>query len=153
RQLLNAVSVDASKAFRVVGGDFVTSEEGTGLVHMAPAFGADDYATVQREGMAFVNPVNEAGAFFGTTWPESNGKVVFEANATIAERMGKEGKLFGRYEPEGYEHTYPFCWRCDSPLIYYARTSWFVRTTAFKDRMVAINRRVDWHPAEIGPGR
>jgi isoleucyl-tRNA synthetase len=153
RQLLDAVPVDAANAFRVVAGDFVTSEEGTGLVHLAPAFGADDYATAQREGLAFVNPVNEAGEFTGTAWSTINGQTVFDANGTIAERLGKEGKLFGRYEAEGYEHSYPFCWRCHSPLIYYARKSWFVRTTAFRDRMVEINRGVDWHPAELGPGR
>jgi len=153
RQLLDAVEVDATRAFRVVAGDFVTTDEGTGLVHMAPAFGADDYATVQREGLHFVNPVDKDGRFRDTRWPELNGKLVFDANAMIAERLGKEGKLFGRYEPTGYEHQYPFCWRCDSPLLYYARRSWFVRTTAFKDRMVDINREVGWHPAEVGSGR
>jgi isoleucyl-tRNA synthetase len=71
----------------------------------------------------------------------------------IADRLGSAGALFGRYEPEGHEHTYPFCWRCDSPLIYYARRSWFIRTTAYRDRMLAINRAVRWHPAEVGTGR
>jgi isoleucyl-tRNA synthetase len=120
---------------------------------MAPAFGADDYNTIQREGLAFVNPVDQAGRFAGTQWEAINGLTVFEANQPIADRLGSEGKLFGRYDPQGYEHTYPFCWRCDSPLIYYARRSWFVRTTAYKDRMVALNRAVDWHPPEIGQGR
>ncbi|GIW51332.1 MAG: isoleucine--tRNA ligase [Gemmatimonadales bacterium] len=152
RQLLDAVEVQGD-AFRVVAGDFVTSEEGTGLVHLAPAFGADDYVTVQREGLAFFNVVDEAGRFSGTKWDEINGKVVFEANPLIAERLEREGKLFGRYQPEGYEHSYPFCWRCGSPLIYYARKSWFVRTTAFKERMLEINASVNWYPPEVGSGR
>jgi isoleucyl-tRNA synthetase len=153
RQLLDAVSVDVSKAFRVVAGDFVTSEEGTGLVHIAPAFGADDYGVLQREGIAFVNPVDTAGRFVGTTWDAINGKTVFEANPVIAQRIETEGKLFGRYQPEGYEHSYPFCWRCASPLIYYARRSWFVRTTAFAKRMIEFNRDVNWNPPEVGSGR
>jgi len=151
--LLDVVPIDASRAFRVVGADFVTSEEGTGLVHLAPAFGADDYETVRREGLAFVNPVDEAGRFRGTTWDAINGLTVFEANDVIAGRLGDRGRLFGRYRPRGYEHSYPFCWRCDSPLIYYARRSWFVRTGAFRDRMVELNRTVHWHPPEVGRGR
>ena len=151
--LLDVVPVDADKAFRIVAGDFVTREEGTGLVHLAPAFGADDYETLRRENMAFVNPVDPQGRFHGTTWEALNGVTVFEANDVIAERLQQEGKLFGRYEPKGYEHTYPFCWRCDSPLIYYARRSWFVRTTAFKDEMVRLNAEVNWNPPEVGTGR
>jgi isoleucyl-tRNA synthetase len=153
RQLLDAVTVDPAQALRVIAADFVTSDEGTGLVHLAPAFGADDYTAVQREGIAFVNPVDAAGRFQGTRWNAINGKTVFEANPLVADRLAEEGSLFGRYEPEGYEHTYPFCWRCDSPLIYYARRSWFVRTTAFRDRMLAINRTVGWVPPEVGAGR
>ena len=152
-QLLDVVEVDADNAFRVVGGDFVTREEGTGIVHMAPAFGADDYDTIQREGMAFVNPVDAQNRFRDTKWDAINGATVFEANDPIAARLEEEGKLFGRYEPKGYEHTYPFCWRCDSPLIYYARRSWFVRTTAFRDQMVAHNNEVHWYPPEVGSGR
>jgi len=151
-QLLDAVPVSGD-AFRVVAGDFVTSDDGTGLVHMAPAFGADDYATVKREGLAFFNVVDAAGRFTGTKWDEINGKTVFDANSVIAARLQQEGKVFGRYEPEGHEHSYPFCWRCDSPLIYYAKLSWFVRTTAFKDRMLEFNRHVGWHPEEMGTGR
>ena len=159
-QLLDAVGVDSSAgngetrdAFRLVAGDFVTSEEGTGLVHIAPAFGADDYAVIQREKMAFVNPIDEAGRFIGTNFDAINGKTVFEANPIIAQRLEEENKLFGRYQPKGFEHTYPFCWRCDSPLIYYARKSWFVRTTAFKDRMIECNNNVSWYPPEVGTGR
>jgi isoleucyl-tRNA synthetase len=153
QQLIDAVEVDPDQGFRVVAGDFVTNEEGTGLVHLAPAYGADDYAAVQREGLPFFIVVDAAGRFAGTRWDEINGKNIFDANPIIAERLEREHKLFGRYLPEGYEHSYPFCWRCDSPLIYYARASWFVRTTAFRDRMLEINRAVAWHPAEVGSGR
>ncbi len=152
-QLLDAVTVGGDQGFRVVPGDFVTNEEGTGLVHLAPAFGADDYAAGQREGLPFVNPVDSEGRFIGTAWDEINGKTVFEANPLIADRLVREGKVFGRYQPEGYEHSYPFCWRCDSPLIYYARESWFVRTTAYRERMITINHEVAWHPPEVGEGR
>ena len=152
-QLLDAVPVDPDAAFRVVPGEFVSGEEGTGLVHIAPAFGADDYETGRREGLPFFNVVDAAGRFAGTRWDAINGKTVFEANPVIAERLIQEEKVFGRYEAEGYEHTYPFCWRCDSPLIYYARRSWFVRTTAFRDRMLEINRAGRWYPPEVGTGR
>jgi isoleucyl-tRNA synthetase len=152
-QLLDAVPIDPASAFRVVPGDFVTAEEGTGLVHLAPAFGADDYATVQREALPFFNVVDAGGRFTGTRWEAINGKTVFDANPVIAGRLEREGKVFGRYQPDGHEHSYPFCWRCDAPLIYYARKSWFVRTTAFKDRMLAVNRAVQWYPAEVGSGR
>ena len=152
-QLLDIVDVDAGSAFRVISGDFVTQKEGTGIVHIAPAFGADDYEAIRREEMAFVNPVDPQGCFQGTNWNDINGATVFEANDKIAERLQREGKVFGRYEPKGYEHTYPFCWRCDSPLIYYARRSWFVRTTAFKDRMVTFNDHVHWYPPEVGTRR
>ncbi len=153
-QLIDAVDVGfGGRAFEVLAGDFVTSEEGTGLVHIAPAFGADDYAVGQSQGLTFVNPVDAAGRFAQTRWDEINGRTVFEANPVIANRLEAERKLFGRYQPEGYEHTYPFCWRCDSPLIYYARRSWFVRTTAFKERMIEFNNRVSWNPPEVGSGR
>ncbi|KPK06100.1 MAG: hypothetical protein AMS20_05380 [Gemmatimonas sp. SG8_28] len=151
--LLEAVPVDRERAFRVVGGAFVSSEEGTGLVHLAPAFGADDYQAGQREGLAFVNPVDASGRFNGTEWNAIEGLTVFEANPVIAEHLEREAKVFGRYQAEGYEHTYPFCWRCDSPLIYYARESWFVRTTAYRDEMMTINRAVGWTPPEVGEGR
>ncbi|MBI4420414.1 MAG: isoleucine--tRNA ligase, partial [Gemmatimonadetes bacterium] len=153
QQLLDAIPVPPDQAFRVVSGEFVTNEEGTGLVHIATAFGADDYATVQKEGLAFFNYVDPAGRYLGTRWDAINGRTVFEANPIIAERLLAEGKVFGRYEPEGYEHSYPFCWRCDSPLIYYAKMSWFVKTTDFKDRMLEFNRGIHWYPAEVGTGR
>src|SRR6266508_1571379 len=136
----------------VVAGSFVTADDGTGLVHMAPAFGADDYAAGQQNGLAFVNPVAPDGTFRGTIWPEIEGKLVTdkETNRLIIERLKQDGRWL---ETRSYTHSYPHCWRCDSPLIYYARSSWFVRTTAVKARMLEINRDVDWHPPETGFGR
>jgi isoleucyl-tRNA synthetase len=136
----------------VIAGAFVTADEGTGLVHMAPAFGADDYAAGQQNGLAFVNPVAPDGTFRGTTWPEIEGKLVTdkETNRLIIERLKQEERWV---ETRPYTHSYPHCWRCDSPLIYYARSSWFVRTTAVKARMLEVNAEVDWHPPEVGSGR
>jgi len=136
----------------VVAGGFVSADEGTGLVHMAPAFGADDYTAAQQYGLAFVNPVGPDGTFRGTRWEEINGRVVTdkETNRLIIERLKHEGRWL---ETRPYEHQYPFCWRCDSALIYYARSSWFVRTTAIKARMLEVNAQVGWHPPEVGSGR
>ena len=138
----------------IVAGAFVSADEGTGLVHMAPAFGADDYATAQQYGLAFVNPVAPDGTFrgIGGRWPELEGKLVTdkETNRLIIERLKHDGRWI---ETRPYTHSYPHCWRCDSALIYYARTSWFVRTTAVKTRMLEVNREVDWHPPEVGTGR
>jgi len=136
----------------IVAGGFVSAEEGSGLVHLAPAFGADDYAAAQQYGLAFVNPVAADGTFQGTRWPEIEGKLVTDkaTNALIIERLKHEGRWL---ETRPHTHSYPFCWRCDSPLIYYARTSWFVRTTAVKTRMLEVNAAVDWHPPEVGAGR
>ena len=136
----------------IVAADFVTALDGSGLVHMAPAFGADDYATGQQHGLAFVNPVAADGTFRGTTWPEIEGKLVTEkaTNALIIERLKHEGRWL---ETLPLTHTYPFCWRCGSALIYYARSSWFVRTTGFKRRLLEANATVAWHPPEIGSGR
>ncbi len=136
----------------IVADTFVSSEEGSGLVHISPAFGADDYAAGQKNGLAFVNPVAPDGTFRGTTWPEIEGRLVTdkETNRLIIERLKHEGRWL---ETRPYTHTYPFCWRCDSALIYYAKTSWFIRTTAVKRRMLEVNAEVDWHPPEVGSGR
>ena len=136
----------------VVAGTFVSAEEGTGLVHMAPAFGADDYAVARQYGLAFVNPVAPDGTFQGTRWEAINGRLVTdkETNRLIIERLKQEGRWL---ETLPYRHTYPFCWRCDSALIYYVRDSWFVRTTALKGRMLEVNAQVGWHPPEVGSRR
>jgi isoleucyl-tRNA synthetase len=133
----------------VIGEDFVSAEEGTGVVHMAPAFGADDYAAGKRNGLAFLQPVNLRGEF-PSEMPLVGGKFVKDADAIILEELKRRGSL---WKSTLHEHSYPHCWRCETPLLYYARTSWFVRTTEFKDAMLVRNSRVDWHPAEIGAGR
>ena len=133
----------------IVGESFVSSEEGTGVVHMAPAFGADDYAAGQRHGLAFLQPVNLRGEF-PSDMPLVGGMFVKDADAVILEELKRRGVL---WKSTLHEHSYPHCWRCETPLLYYARTSWFIRTTEFKDAMLLRNSRVDWHPPEMGSGR
>jgi isoleucyl-tRNA synthetase len=153
RRPLEVVPLPDDKASRlVVPGSFVTAEDGSGLVHMAPAFGADDYQAGMEHGLALVRPVAPDGTFTGTQWPEIEGRLVTarETNDLIIARLKREGRW---HLTAPYEHTYPHCWRCASPLIYYARDSWFVRTSSMKERMLELNREVDWHPPEVGSGR
>jgi isoleucyl-tRNA synthetase len=150
---LEVVPLPDDRASRlVVAGDFVTADDGSGIVHMAPAFGADDFQAGIEHGLALVRPVAPDGTFVGTTWPEIEGRLVTarETNDLIIQRLKRDGRW---HLTEPYTHTYPHCWRCSSPLIYYARDSWFVRTSAVKDRMLELNREVDWHPPEVGAGR
>ncbi len=136
----------------VVPASFVSAEDGSGLVHMAPAFGADDHAAGREHGLAMVRPVAADGTFEGTDWPEVEGRLVTarETNDIIIQRL----KASGRWHlTVPYTHSYPHCWRCRSPLIYYARDSWFVRTSVVKERMLEFNSQVDWHPPEVGAGR
>jgi isoleucyl-tRNA synthetase len=150
---LEVVPLPDDRASRLVLlGDFVTADDGSGLVHMAPAFGADDYQAGIEHGLALVRPVAADGTLFGTTWPEIEGRLVTarETNDLIIQRLKQDGRW---HLTSPHTHTYPHCWRCSSPLIYYARDSWFVRTSAVKDRMLALNGQVDWHPPEVGAGR
>jgi isoleucyl-tRNA synthetase len=136
-------------AYVVVAADFVTAEDGTGLVHTAPAFGEDDYNLGRKADLAFVNPVLDDGSFNEDITPWK-GRFVIDANADIMEDLDRRGLLF---RAEKVTHTYPFCWRCDSPLIYYAHPSWYVKTTSFKDEMIELNRTIEWHPKEYGYNR
>ncbi len=133
----------------VVGEDFVSAEDGSGVVHMAPAFGADDYAAGRRHGLAFVQPVDARGRF-DAALPVVGGEFVKRADAAIVEELRRRDVL---WKASTFVHSYPHCWRCGTPLLYYARSSWFVRTTAYRDAMLARNARVDWHPEEVGSGR
>ena len=133
----------------IVAEEFVTAEDGSGVVHMSPAFGADDYAAGQRHGLAFLQPVGARGEF-PDDLPLVGGRFVKDADPLIVEELQRRGVLF---KSQRFTHSYPHCWRCRTPLLYYARTSWFVRTTSFKDEMIARNARVDWHPPEVGAGR
>ena len=133
----------------IVGEDFVTADDGSGVVHMAPAFGADDFAAMQHHGLAFLQPVNVHGEFDAKI-PVVGGFGVRQANESIIAELKKLGVLF---KAEAFTHSYPHCWRCSTALLYYARTSYFVRTTAVKDEMLARNAKIDWHPPEVGTGR
>ncbi len=133
----------------IVGEEFVSADDGSGVVHMAPAFGADDYAAAQRHGLAFVNPVDARGQF-PATMPLVGGKFVKDADALIIEELERRDQL---WKAQKFVHSYPHCWRCGTPLLYYARGSWFVRTTAYRDRMMTRNAAVNWNPPEVGSGR
>jgi isoleucyl-tRNA synthetase len=139
---------DAPGAFTVLGADFVVTDEGTGIVQMAPGFGEDDQRACEAAGIAVVCPVDEHGRFTEEV-PDYGGVQVFEANAAIIERLAGQGALL---RAEEYTHSYPHCWRTDTPLIYKAVSSWFVQVTSLKDDMVALNRQIAWTPAHIGQG-
>ncbi|HXY31311.1 MAG TPA: isoleucine--tRNA ligase [Gemmatimonadaceae bacterium] len=151
RRPLDWVDIDAQPGAHeiMVAESFVSAEDGTGVVHMAPAFGADDYAAAQRSGLAFLQPVDARGRF-PESLPVVGGKFVKDADGPIIDELRARGLLF---KAETIEHAYPHCWRCGTPLIYYARESWFVRTTAYRDKMLARTARIDWHPSEVGSGR
>ncbi|MBI4731129.1 MAG: isoleucine--tRNA ligase, partial [Chloroflexi bacterium] len=136
-------------AHYVVMGDFVTIEDGTGLVHIAPAFGADDMEASKQYNLPVLMTVGPDGAFLPQITPW-RGVFVKEADPSITADLDKRGLL---YRAETYTHTYPFCWRCDTPLLYYARESWYIRTSAFKDRLVELNRQINWVPEHIREGR
>ena len=136
------------KAFFVICDDYVTTEDGTGIVHTAPAFGEDDNRVCRKYNMPFVQFVNEKGEMTEETdWP---GVFVKDADPLILDDLEKSDKLFKAPE---FTHSYPHCWRCDTPLIYYARASWFIRMTAVRDELVANNKTVNWIPPSIGEGR
>ena len=133
----------------VVAESFVSAGDGTGIVHMAPAFGADDYAAAQRNRLAFLQAVDTRGQFPEGT-PVVGGLGVKAADPLIIDELKRRDVL---WKAGTAVHSYPHCWRCGTPLLQYARTSWFVRTTGFRDAMLARNARVDWHPEEMGRGR
>jgi isoleucyl-tRNA synthetase len=140
---------DLSGAFKIIAGDFVTTGDGTGLVHLAPGFGEDDLRVAQEAGIPFVCPVDEKGLFTAEV-ADYQGIQVFEANKLIIQRLKSENKVIRH---ESYEHNYPHCWRTDTPLIYKAVSSWYVKVTAFKDRMVELNREIKWVPEHIRDGQ
>ena len=137
------------KAFYVVTADFVTTEDGTGIVHMAPAYGEDDNQAGKQYGLPTIHPVNKSGEF-GPDVPEFAGKFVRDADADIIRNL-RERKIL--YKKETITHSYPHCWRCRTPLLYYARESWYISTTRYADRMIALNKTINWVPPEVGEGR
>jgi isoleucyl-tRNA synthetase len=133
----------------VLLGDFVTTEDGTGLVHTAIAFGEDDFRLGEQYGLTLQNPVREDGTFDERV-PDYEGRFVKDADPEIVEALRERGRLL---RAETYEHAYPHCWRCETPLIYYAKSSWYVRTTVVRDRMLAENQSITWQPEHIRDGR
>ncbi len=137
------------EAHRIVLAEYVTVDDGTGLVHQSPAFGAEDLEVARRYGLPVINPVRADGTFEESV-PLVGGMFFKTADATLVDDLRERGVL-ERYLP--YEHAYPLCWRCDTALLYYALPSWYIRTTAVKDRLLQENARTDWHPGRIRDGR
>ncbi|RAY16516.1 isoleucine--tRNA ligase [Actinomadura craniellae] len=141
--------VEIPDAHRVIGADFVTTEDGTGLVHMAPAFGADDFAACRANGLPVVNPIRPDGRFEQAV-PLVGGMFFKEADRVLVDDLEARGVLF---RAESYEHSYPHCWRCHTPLLYYALPAWYIKTTQIKDRLLAENARTHWFPETVRDGR
>jgi len=137
------------RGWYVVEADFVTTEDGSGIVHMAPAYGEDDYQTSKKYGLPTIHPVNKSGEF-GPEVTDFAGKFVKDADPDIIWNL-KERNLL--YKKEKITHSYPHCWRCRTPLLYYARDSWYIATTKYARRMVELNKTIHWFPPEVGEGR
>ncbi|MCE1189188.1 MAG: isoleucine--tRNA ligase [Ignavibacteria bacterium] len=148
-QLMPYVIPD-KKAFYVIVGNFVSTEDGSGIVHIAPAFGADDYEVSKKYGLPMLQPVTRGGRFTADVTDYAD-MFVKDADEHIMKKLRIEGKL---YKKGVIEHSYPFSWRFDNvPVIYYARESWFIKTTSIADRMVELNKTINWCPPEVGSGR
>ena len=150
--------VENATPFKVVLGDFVTTEDGTGIVHTAPAFGADDYKVGQRNNLGILTLVDRQGKFIDGVG-EFSGRYVknykdepdyADVNVDISVKLKYANRAF---KVEKYDHSYPHCWRTDKPIIYYPLDAWFIKTTAVKDRMVELNKNINWKPASTGTGR
>jgi isoleucyl-tRNA synthetase len=149
--------MDAPNSFRVLPGEFVTTEDGTGIVHMSPAYGEDDMATAEKAGIVPVTPVDSSGRFDATV-PDYRNQHVFDANPQIIRDLKNGTGPAGVNHPillrhETYDHAYPHCWRCRNPLIYRAVSSWFIKVTEFKDRMVELNEQITWYPEHVKHGQ
>ena len=144
-----ALGTFKEKAFYVTNDDYVTLTDGTGIVHIAPAFGEDDANVGRKYKLPFVQMVNDRGRFVDAVEPYK-GMFVKDADKLIIKDLKISGKLF---KDVLFEHSYPFCWRCNTPLLYYARSSWFIKTTAIKEQLIASNKTVNWMPETIGTGR
>ncbi|MDZ7294236.1 MAG: isoleucine--tRNA ligase [candidate division KSB1 bacterium] len=137
------------RAYYTILADFVSTEEGTGIVHIAPAFGEEDYQVGEQYDLPMLQPVDKSGRFTAEITPWA-GMFVKDADLLIIEHLRQRGLL---YKEERIRHSYPFCWRCASPLLYYARKSWYLRTSAFKDALIKHNNEIKWYPPEVGKGR
>jgi len=127
----------------------VTTEDGTGIVHLAPAFGEDDMGAARDHGLDAPNPVGPDGTFTDAVGPFA-GRFVKDADADLVADLDARGRLL---RAETYHHSYPHCWRCGTPLLYYAKPSWYIRTTAVRDRMLELNSGIGWHPERVRDGR
>ncbi len=147
-----------AKPFKILVGDFVTTEDGTGIVHTSPAFGADDYRVGQKNNIGILTLVDRTGKFIDGVGEFSNRYVknykddpnYVDVNVDICVKLKKENRAF---KVEKYEHSYPHCWRTDKPILYYPLDAWFIKTTAVKDRMVELNKTINWKPKSTGEGR
>jgi isoleucyl-tRNA synthetase len=162
KQLLPYAQPKDGDAFRVVTGDFVTTDDGTGIVHIAPSFGADDFKVAKENGIGSLTMVNKQGKFTDKMGEFAGKYVKLEydkdyvdgqgdsVDVEIIVKLKKENKAF---KTEKYIHSYPHCWRTDKPILYYPLDSWFIKTTAFKDRMIELNNTINWKPKATGTGR
>ncbi len=158
-QLMPYATPEGGDGFRVIIGDFVTTADGTGIVHIAPSFGADDFRVAKQNGIGTLTLVDKRGRFVDSV-TDFAGRLVKtkedqqdldkSTDLAIALKLKKEGRAF---KVEKYEHSYPHCWRTDQPVIYYPLDSWFVKTTACKDRMIELNKTINWKPESTGTGR
>ncbi|MBM7578697.1 isoleucine--tRNA ligase [Jeotgalibacillus terrae] len=137
------------RGHEVIAADFVTEDSGTGIVHLAPAHGEDDYQAIKESGLDFVKVVDEAGRYTEEVIPFA-GEKAKDQDVAIIRLLAENGRLFDK---EKYGHSYPHCWRCDSALIYYAMEGWFIKTTAIKESIIANNQSVEWHPGHMKDGR
>ncbi|SCY89349.1 isoleucine--tRNA ligase [Alkaliphilus peptidifermentans] len=146
QQLMPFVKPD-KKAFFVTIADFVTTDDGTGIVHMAPAFGEDDYQVGRRYDLPVLQPVDESGKYTDTPWA---GRFVMDCDVDIIKWLHAENKLFKK---EKMDHNYPHCWRCSTPLLYYGKPSWYIEVTKMKEKLIANNKAVSWYPDYVGEKR
>src|SRR4029079_4213653 len=137
-------------AFRVVADEFVTVDDGSGIVHLAPAFGEIAREVAGREGLPTVNPVNDAARFTAAVGPPYAGKFVKDADPALVDALTAAGKVLQLVD---YTHSYPHCWRCDTPLIYWAKPTWFARTSAHRAELERENEQISWYPEHIKHGR
>jgi isoleucyl-tRNA synthetase len=155
---IQSLSEEKPQPFRVLLGDFVTTEDGTGIVHTAPAFGADDYKVGKKYNIGILTLVDRQGKFVDGLGEFSNRfvknykdeRAYEDVNVDISVKLKKENKAF---KVEKYEHSYPHCWRTDKPILYYPLDAWFIKTTALKERMVELNKTINWKPKSTGEGR
>ena len=145
-QLIPELKVD-KKAFFVTNDEYVTAEDGTGIVHIAPAFGEDDAAVGRKYNLPYLNPVGEDGKYLEGPW---KGTLVFDADKEVIAYLKENDKLFKKQK---MVHNYPHCWRCDSPLLYYSKPSYYLQVTAIKDKIIAANKKVNWYPKYVGEKR